>query len=105
MKSQKKKSAINPLHEWFAYLFEEQMDKDGYVKCFECGNRMHQDTYKELSICYSHILPKSKYPDLAGDPDNVVIVHPDCHNLYTMQPRKAKNQYNYFLKLKELHHA
>lgn len=105
MKSEKKKLVINPLHEWFAYLFEQRMDKDGYVKCFECGKKMHQDTYQELSICYSHILSKSKYPKLKGDENNVKIVHPDCHNLYTMKPEKAKNQFNYFLKLKELHNA
>ena len=89
------------MHQWFLYLFDMRKDENGYVKCFECGKPMHEDTYKEQTTCYSHILEKSKYPEYAGDPDNVVIVHPDCHHLYTMRPKKAINQYNLKLKLKE----
>lgn len=89
------------MHEWFVYLFETRMDNNGYVKCFECGKPMHEETYKYLTTCYSHILPKSKYPELAGNPDNVKIVHPACHDLYTYKPSNAVNQYNEYLKLKQ----
>lgn len=89
------------MHMWFKHLFDCRKDEKGYVKCFECGKRMHEDTYKELTTCYSHILEKKKYKLAAGDENNVVIVHPDCHHLYTMQPRKAVNQFNLRLKLLE----
>lgn len=89
------------MHLWFMHLFEERMNSSGWLHCFECGHPMHEDNYKDNSCCYSHILSKTWYPDFAGDPDNVVIVHPDCHNIYTMRPKKAVNQYNKYLQLKE----
>ena len=95
------KSVINEMHLWFIYLFEQQMDKNGYVKCFECGKKMHQDTYKHLTTCYSHILQKKTYPSEAGNVENVKIVHPNCHSLFSLKPKEAINQYNLYLKLKE----
>ncbi len=92
---------MNEMHEWFKYLFEYRMDEKGFVECFECGKKMSKQTYQNNMSCYSHILEKSKYPELAGNEDNVVIVHPDCHNLYTMRPTKATNQYNLKQQLKE----
>lgn len=96
----------NPMHIWFFYLFEQRMDENGYVKCFECGKPMHESAYKHTLTCYSHILEKSKhggYPQFAGKEWNVMIVHPDCHHLYSMRPTKATNQYNLRLKLLEEH--
>jgi hypothetical protein len=52
-------------------------------------------------MCYSHLLEKAKYPQYAGDPDNLVIVHPSCHHLYSMKPKEAINQYNARELLKE----
>lgn len=98
-------SIDNVLHQWFIYLWEQQMDENGYVNCFECGKPMHEDTYKTLTTCYSHILEKSKYPEHKGNPENVVIVHPDCHNLYSMKPKKAVNQYNLYLQLKKKYYG
>lgn len=94
-------SSIKPMHLWFQHLFEERMDEYGRIKCFECGKTMLEGTYKELSTCYSHILGKRQYPEYAGQEWNIVIVHPDCHNLYTMKPTKAVNQYSLYLKLKK----
>ena len=93
-------SSPNIMHQWFKHLFEQRMDTNHYVKCFECGGLMHENTYKELSICYSHILAKSEYVEHVGNPENIEIVHPDCHNLYTMRPKKAIKQYAKFLQLK-----
>lgn len=87
------------MHLWFFYLFESRMDEHGYVRCFECGKKMHEDTYKYLLTCYSHILEKSRFPKWKGEEFNVQIVHPDCHHLYTMNPKKATNQWNLRLKL------
>jgi hypothetical protein len=79
------------------------MDNMGYVKCFECGKRMSEATYKHLSTCYSHILSKKKYPEYKGAEWNVKIVHPECHHLYTVRPSNAINQYSEYLKLKDKH--
>ena len=90
---------MNEMHVWFTYLFDERKDKRGYVKCFECGKLLHEDRYREISTCYSHILSKKRYPKYKGIPLNVQIVCPDCHNLYELKPRSAINQYNLKLKL------
>lgn len=100
IESKKKWDAVW-MHEWFKHLFEQRIEKFGCVPCFECGKPMHEDTYKDLTTCYSHILGKKQYSKYAGYSENVVIVHPDCHNLYTMKPKEAKNQYALYLKLKE----
>jgi DNA-directed RNA polymerase subunit RPC12/RpoP len=81
------------MHEWFAYLFEQRMDRQHNIYCFECGDRMPESLYKELSTCYSHLLGKKQYPKYAGNAANVVIVCPDCHHLYTMKPKQAVKQY------------
>lgn len=99
----KMQQAKNPMHEWFFYLFDSRKDENGYVTCFECGKRMHESFYKYLLTCYSHILDKgiNRYKKYKGEEWNVKIVHPDCHNLYTMKPKEAKNQYKLRLKLIE----
>lgn len=95
--------SINEMHLWFQYLFDERKNENGYVRCFECNKLMHENSYKELSTCYSHILPKGikKYKHLAGEEENVVIVHPSCHNLYENSPKLAKNQYKKRIELIE----
>ena len=82
------------MHSWFLSLFKKRMDRDGNIKCFECGETMSANSYSANPMCYSHILPKAKYRDYAMKEWNVVIVHPDCHNLYEMRPSKAINQHN-----------
>ena len=96
--------AVNSIIQWYGFLFEQRMDKNKNVVCFECGKRMSETTWKELSTCYSHILSKKKYPQYKGIANNVKIVHPDCHYLYTISPSKAINQYSEYLRLLELHY-
>jgi len=91
--------SINLMHLWFEYLWEERCNEKGQIKCYECGKIMNRNTWKEYSTCYSHIYPKSTYPLLKGNEENVVITHPDCHFLYETTPKKAKNQYALKLKL------
>lgn len=90
----------NDMHRWFAYLFEQRMDNNHIVYCYECGKPMYEDVYKDLSICYSHILPKKLYPEQKGNPDNICIVCGDCHTLYGLKPKKAVKQYALYLTLK-----
>lgn len=81
------------MHEWFRYLFTTRMNVFGYVYCGECGKPLSKDKYMDNSCIYSHLIEKSKYPMFAGNQDNILIVCPDCHNLYTMSPKLAKTQY------------
>jgi 5-methylcytosine-specific restriction endonuclease McrA len=91
------------LHKWFMYLYEQRADSHGFVKCFECGRNMHMSTYIGNTMCYSHLVEKSRYPQFAGDPDNVKIVHPQCHHLYSMEPKKAVHQYEAYINYKKEH--
>lgn len=93
----------NVMHQWFQYLFDQRKDKDGFIDCFECGTFLHEMNYRDITICYSHLLEKSKYPQYAGDERNVVITCPDCHNLYTMRPKQAIKQYEAAQQLKKLY--
>ena len=104
MKNLVKKTLLNPILQWYAFLFEQRMDDENFVKCFECRKRMSEKTWKELSTCYSHILSKKTYPAYKGVANNVQIVHPDCHYLYTIKPSNAINQYAEYLRLLELHY-
>ena len=94
---------MNLLHKWFVYLFDERKNEKGFVKCFECGKYMHEDGYKDLSTCYSHILNKKVYSQYKGEGWNVKIVHPECHQLFELYPEKAKQQQTLYLKLIKLH--
>lgn len=98
------------MHKWFMHLWDTRSTKvtdeysgytSSYVKCFECDKLLREETYKEISTCYSHILSKTKYARFAGQPWNVVICCPDCHNLYSYRPKEAKKQYALYLQLKE----
>lgn len=97
-----KQNSPNPMHLWFLYLFDERKDEDGYVQCFECGKGIHE-SQKENTCLYSHILEKSRFPEYAGKEWNIKIVHQECHDLYTMKPKKAKKQYQLRLELLEKH--
>ena len=91
----------NPMHIWFQYLWDQRQNEQGKIKCFECGKWMTRNTWRDISTCYSHILGRKKYPKYAGNSDNICIVHPDCHYLYTIKPSNAQNQFKLYLKLLE----
>lgn len=88
------------LHAWYVYLFEKQMDGNRQCPCYECNKPLSEDIYKNVSITYSHLLEKKRYPHLAGVAENIAIVCADCHNLYTMHPKKAIKQYTKAQELK-----
>lgn len=90
----------NIMHLWFMHLFDNRKNNRNVVFCFECNKPLHEQHYKDNSTCYSHLLEKKKYPHLEGLEENVKIVCPDCHNLYTMKPQEAKKQYKEMLNLK-----
>lgn len=97
VKNKEKAEKSRRLHEWFIEIWKEREEFDnngrGYVICFETGMKLYSDMYMDNSCCYSHILPKSKYPEFAMLGSNLVIVHPNCHTQYETFPEKAPKQF------------
>jgi len=41
---------------------------------------------ESLTTFFHHLLFKSKYPQFRYTPENIMILHPDCHNSYHTNP-------------------
>lgn len=91
------------MHQWFVYLFEQRMNSKGFIRCFECDKYMHENTWKQITTCYSHILSRKTFPQYKGCEWNIEIVCPSCHSLYSNRPSNAKNQYALYLELLKKH--
>lgn len=105
-----KRNYTSIMHEWFKHLWDIRSTKitdeytgeqSSFVRCFECNKLLREENHKEVSITYSHILSKKKYPELAGNEENVVLCCSNCHHLYEMNPKAAKKQYSEKQRLKE----
>ena len=83
------------------YLFDQRKDENNNCYCFECDKKLNEVTYKSNLICYSHLLSKVQYPEHMGNPDNIVIVCPDCHNIFSLDAKKAIKQYTAAQNFKE----
>jgi hypothetical protein len=100
-KLEEKKSQISKsddLKKFYLELWDKQEETEGdfrFVRCFESGYKLDREQYRELSICYSHILPKSKYPEYAMEDWNLKIVRPVWHQQFEIYPEKAPKQYEY----------
>lgn len=92
------KNRTKDRHRFFLELWDKR-EVNGYVICFETGKKLKRELYRKNMCCYSHILPKSKYPQYEFLEENVVIVHPDAHSQYERDCNKAPNQ---CMKKKEL---
>ena len=99
LKNMEKKELSIKQREFFLSLWEQNEDINGYCVCFECGGKMSAQSYMNNSCCYSHILPKSKFPEYRFEPWNVKICHPNCHAAFETFPEKAPNQYDLQKKL------
>jgi hypothetical protein len=94
-KRKEKTEITKKLHEFFLNLWDERELFNGtlsYCKCEETGKILTREFYRENSCCYSHILSKSKYPELAFKKENIMIVSPDAHAQYELNPEKTPNQ-------------
>jgi len=66
------------------YVKQKALERDEY-KCQKCG-------FKDIQImCVDHILPKSIYPELALDINNLQTLCPNCHARKTLNDRKNFN--------------
>lgn len=96
-----KKETTKKLHKFFLDLWDERADKNGCVRCFETDIYMSYTIYKENSICYSHQLPKSKYPEYALDKNNILIVLPNVHANWEASQESCPKMLEYTKKLKK----
>lgn len=96
-----KKEKTKVLHQFFLDLWDERADKNGCVRCFETDIYMSYTIYKENSICYSHQLPKSKYPEYALDKNNILIVLPNVHANWEASQESCPKMLEYTKKLKK----
>jgi len=95
-KKKAKTENTKKLHSWFLEVWDaKEKLNNGFIYCQECGGRLKREIYRENICCYSHILPKSKYKNLAMMDWNIFIVHPDCHALYENGSEKAIRQRAY----------
>lgn len=64
----------------------EEIDSAGnkFVRCFETGKKMSRSFYRENSCCYSHTLPKSKFPEYDLEKWNIEIILPPVHEVWEM---------------------
>jgi 5-methylcytosine-specific restriction endonuclease McrA len=84
------------LHEFFLQIW----DKNPKHECENCGKWLGKEP---LSYMFDHLLEKSKYPDLATEEDNIMIVCLECHDnktrgfltdLVRQKIEKVRTKYN-----------
>lgn len=95
LKRELKKEKTKELHNFFLSLWDKQSNSEGDCICFESGVLLDKHHFRENTCCYSHILPKSKYPEYSLMEWNIKIVHPDKHADFENNEDKTPNQKNY----------
>jgi len=91
VKKELKKEQSRLRHEMFLEIWDErELEENGvrFVRCFETNRVMLRDWYMENSCCYSHTLPKNKYPQYDLCKWNVEIILPDVHANWEMNQDK-----------------
>lgn len=69
-----------------------EVDKEFYVQIWaasphKCQCGCDAKLGKEpLTTFFHHLLFKAQYPDLRHTPENIMILHPNCHNAYHSNP-------------------
>lgn len=91
------------LGDFFLALWNSQEDIEGNCYCFETGKRMSREVYRENRCCYSHCLPKGKYPQFALEKANTLIVLPDVHAQWEVNQDKCPKMKEYYLNIKEIY--
>lgn len=66
---------------WFMEIWDERQDKNGNCYCFETGQLMKREVYRENSACYDHVLEKqeNQFPQYKFTKKNIVIILPTVH--------------------------
>jgi hypothetical protein len=90
-----KKIKINKkeLHNFFITLWDKRCNHnefgEEFVKCYESGKILSSSKYKYLTTIYHHVLPKEKYPELAFEEENIVIIDPVIHEQTHLDIKKT----------------
>lgn len=69
------------MFEFFLSLWDKRADSNGDCICFETGEKMSRSLYRDNTMCYHHLLFKSRYPEYKFAENNVVIILPKIHML------------------------
>jgi 5-methylcytosine-specific restriction endonuclease McrA len=73
------KATLEADHEFYKAIWAAS---GHYCQC-GCHARLGKEP---LTTMFHHLLFKSKYPDLRHTPENIMILHPNCHNAYHANP-------------------
>lgn len=69
----------------FLTLWDEQEieinEGERGVFCRESGRFLKREKFRLLTTCYHHVLEKKSYPQYKLLKENIVILHPDMHQL------------------------
>jgi 5-methylcytosine-specific restriction endonuclease McrA len=77
------KKETEKLHALFRQLWDQREDAEGCCYCYETGTRMEGWRFRGNTMCYDHVLPKSKYPQYKFEPWNIIILLPEVHTQKT----------------------
>lgn len=104
IKDKKDAETTRNLHQWFLELWDKRKKfcpvvGTSYVECFESGKKLYSKYYKFNTCCYSHYLPKSRYPKYAFEEWNLEIVDPAIHDQWEIDKEKCPKMFN---RLKEI---
>lgn len=87
-----------------------EADKEFYIQIWAASPHKCQCSCKAklgkepLTTFFHHLLFKAQYPELRHVPENIMILHPDCHNAYHSNPLnrpEVMRRQNEILKLYE----
>jgi 5-methylcytosine-specific restriction endonuclease McrA len=67
------KRNISDMNAFFLQIWNNRKQHD----CENCGKWLGKEP---LSYMFDHLLEKSKYPDLAKEEDNIMLVCLECHD-------------------------
>lgn len=79
-KLKKNSEVTKQLHSLFREIWDECEDEYGICYCFETGKELSSSN-RMLTTTYHHVLPKNLYKELTLVKENIVILHPDVHEL------------------------
>lgn len=60
---------------------EWEVEEERFVYCFETGRKLPREKFRLLTTCYHHVLEKGIFPQYSLLKENIVILHPDIHQL------------------------
>lgn len=102
-KNKLKAEETRRMHDWFREIWDEREDEEGNCYCYETGRVLPGKYYRSNTCCYDHVLEKSSYPQYKFIKKNIIIVHPDIHNLKGSDVDRVPRIKAYRDKLLELH--